>query len=51
MLSIRSIGFTDSRMIASSLSISFSRMADIRASALSRFCASFIRRVPSASTS
>ena len=51
MLSMRSIGFTDSRMIASSFSIRRRRIADSRASGVSRFCASFISRVPSASTS
>ena len=51
MPSMRSIGFTDSRMMASSLSMSFMRMADRRASGVSMFCASFMSRVPSASTS
>src|SRR5262249_6161866 len=51
MPSIRSSGLTDSRMIASSFSISRMRMADSRASGLRRFCASFIIRAPSASTS
>ena len=46
MPSMRSIGFTDSRMMPSSLSMSRRRIADSRASGVSRFCASFISRTP-----
>ena len=42
MPSIRSIGRTDSRMIASAFSTSRIRRADIRASGESMLCASFI---------
>ena len=51
MPSIRSIGRTDSRMIASAFSTSFIRSADMRASGDSMLCASFIMRIASASIS
>ena len=51
MPSMRSIGRTDSRMIASAFSTSLMRSADMRASGDSMLCASFIRRIASASIS
>jgi hypothetical protein len=48
---MRSIGRTDSRMIASAFSTSLIRRADILASGESMLCASFIRRSASASIS
>src|SRR5687767_2140875 len=51
MPSMRSIGLTDSRMMPSSLSISWRRIADWRASGVSRLAALFISVRPSASTS
>ncbi len=51
MPSMRSIGRTDSRMMASAFSTSFMRSADMRASGVSMLCASFIRRSASASIS
>ena len=51
MPSMRSIGRTDSRTMPSILSIRRIRIADSRASVVSMFCASFISRTPSASTS
>ena len=51
MPSMRSIGRTDSRMMASAFSTSRMRSADMRASGVSMLCASFIRRSASASIS
>ena len=45
MPSMRSIGRTDSRMMASAFSTSFMRSADMRASGVSMLCASFISRM------